>query len=272
VPFLLALACASNVGSAATLIGNPQNMLIGQKLGLSFRGYLAEALVPSALGLVVVYLVVLRSARGKWSAPAGDPHVAAPSYDPWQTGKALAATVALVLAFLFTSWPREVLALGAAGMLLLSRKTASRELLSVVDGQLLLLFIGLFVVNHALEATGTLPPLVERLRASGIDVAHPAWLFALCVPLSNLVSNVPAVMLLLPTARHSLAGPVLALASTLAGNLLLVGSIANLIVVDQAASHGIRIGWRRHAKVGVPVTIATLAIAAAWLALRAGRA
>ncbi len=272
VPFLLALACASNVGSAATLIGNPQNMLIGQKLGLSFRGYLAEALVPSALGLVVVYLVVLRSARGKWSAPAGDPHVAAPSYDPWQTGKALAATVALVLAFLFTSWPREVLALGAAGMLLLSRKTASRELLSVVDGQLLLLFIGLFVVNHALEATGTLPPLVERLRASGIDVAHPAWLFALCVPLSNLVSNVPAVMLLLPTARHSLAGPVLALASTLAGNLLLVGSIANLIVVDQAASHGIRIGWRRHAKVGVPVTIATLALAAAWLALRAGRA
>jgi Na+/H+ antiporter NhaD/arsenite permease-like protein len=89
------------------------------------------------------------------------------------------------------------------------------------------------------------------------------------VVLSNLVSNVPAVMLLLPAADHPQAGPLLALASTLAGNLLLVGSIANLIVVDQAARLGVRISWRQHARVGVPVTVATLAIAAAWLALRA---
>ncbi len=88
------------------------------------------------------------------------------------------------------------------------------------------------------------------------------------VVLSNLVSNVPAVMLLLPTSDHALAGPILALASTLAGNLILVGSIANLIVVDQAARRGVVISWREHARVGVPVTIGTLAIAAAWLWLR----
>jgi Na+/H+ antiporter NhaD/arsenite permease-like protein len=83
--------------------------------------------------------------------------------------------------------------------------------------------------------------------------------------LSNLVSNVPATMLLLPVAKHPLAGPILALSSTLAGNLFIVGSIANIIVVDQAERLGIRISWREHARVGVPVTVATLTIAAMWL-------
>jgi Na+/H+ antiporter NhaD/arsenite permease-like protein len=107
------------------------------------------------------------------------------------------------------------------------------------------------------------------LRDSGLDLAHPAWLFPATVVLSNLVSNVPATMLLLPAATHALAGPVLALASTLAGNLLLVGRIANLIVADQAADLGIRIDWRAHARAGVPVTLATLGLAAAWIALLA---
>jgi len=106
------------------------------------------------------------------------------------------------------------------------------------------------------------------LRAAGIDLGDLRWLFPATAVLSNLVSNVPAVMLLLPHASHPLAGPILALSSTLAGNLLIVGSIANIIVVDQAAALGVRIGWREHARVGVPVTLATLAVAAAWLALR----
>ena len=77
-------------------------------------------------------------------------------------------------------------------------------------------------------------------------------------------------MLLLPSAEHSLAGPTLALVSTLAGNLFIVGSIANIIVVDAAARRGVRIAWRCHARVGVPVTLATLAITAGYLALRMG--
>jgi Na+/H+ antiporter NhaD/arsenite permease-like protein len=102
-----------------------------------------------------------------------------------------------------------------------------------------------------------------------VEPSHPATLFGLSVVLGNIVSNVPAVMLLLPAATHPLAGPVLTLSSTLAGNLFLVGSIANLIVVEQAGRLGVRIGWREHARVGVPVTLITLAIAGAWLALRA---
>jgi hypothetical protein len=111
--------------------------------------------------------------------------------------------------------------------------------------------------------------LVADLAAAGVNLTHPAPLFAATLVLSNVVSNVPAVMLLLPVAAHALAGPTLALVSTLAGNLLIVGSIANIIVVDAAARRGIRIDWRRHARVGVPVTLVTLAICAISLWWRA---
>ncbi|MDX2170342.1 MAG: SLC13 family permease [Deltaproteobacteria bacterium] len=268
-PFLLALAAAANVGSAATLIGNPQNMLIGQVLGLSFGRYLLDAAVPAALGLVVVWAVIAWSARGAWSAPPSALRVAAAPFDAWQTGKGLAVLAALIVAFLCTDWPRDVLALAAAGVLLLSRRMASRDMLALVDWQLLLLFMALFVVNHALAASGTLALLEAHLAAAGVDLRQPVWLFGSTVVLSNLVSNVPAVMLLLPLADTPLGGPILALASTLAGNLILVGSIANLIVVDQAARLGVRIGWAEHARVGVPITLISLALAAAWLWLRA---
>ncbi len=268
VPFLLALACAANVGSAATLIGNPQNMLIGQRLHLSFAGYMLDAAVPAVVGLVVVWAVVCASVSGRWRKTTPPVDVAAPAYNRYQTGKAIVVLVLLVLAFLFLSVPREVVALTAAGLLLTSRRTASRDLLSLVDWLLLVLFVGLFVVNFALADSGVLAQIEEALRGLGIDLERPAVLFPATVVLSNLVSNVPAVMLLLPQATHLKAGPILALASTLAGNLFIVGSIANIIVVEQAAKLGVRIRWREHARVGVPVTAITLAIAALWIALR----
>jgi Na+/H+ antiporter NhaD/arsenite permease-like protein len=172
---------------------------------------------------------------------------------------------AVIAAFLFTSWPREVVALAAAGLLLISRRMASREMLGLVDWHLLILFAGLFVVNAAFVRSGQLGGVLMVLRSGGFDLTHPAALFGVTTVLSNIVSNVPAVMLLLPFTAHDLAGPVLALASTLAGNLLIVGSIANLIVVDQAARLGITIDWRTHARIGVPVTLITLVIAGAWL-------
>jgi Na+/H+ antiporter NhaD/arsenite permease-like protein len=142
---------------------------------------------------------------------------------------------------------------------------ASREMLALVDWHLLVLFIGLFVLNEAVERAGLLRELDTWLAAAGIDLARPAWLFVVTPLVSNLVSNVPAVMLLLPASSGPQAGAVLALASTFAGNLLIVGSIANIIVVDQAASRGVAIDWRTHARTGIPVTLTTLAIAAAWL-------
>ena len=129
----------------------------------------------------------------------------------------------------------------------------------------------MIVVNHALELTGLTRQAVAWLGAQGVDLADPATLFVATLGLSNLVSNVPAVMVLMPLANTGSGdhvGVTLALVSTMAGNLLIVGSIANLIVVDAAARCGITIDWRRHARTGVPVTLVTLAVVAGWLALR----
>jgi Na+/H+ antiporter NhaD/arsenite permease-like protein len=143
-------------------------------------------------------------------------------------------------------------------------------MLGLVDWELLILFIGLFVVNHALAHTGVTAQAVQWLAGQGFALTEPGWLFVAALLLSNVVSNVPAVMLLLPAATEPFSGPMLALVSTLAGNLFIVGSIANIIVVDAARRQGIVIDWRRHLRAGLPVTVATLAITAAWFAWRAG--
>jgi Na+/H+ antiporter NhaD/arsenite permease-like protein len=175
----------------------------------------------------------------------------------------------VVGAFLLTSWPRETVALSAAGVLLLSRRMHTREMLGLVDWQLLVLFGGLFVVNDAIASTSLLRTALDGLARGGVDLHQPGWLLAAVVVLSNLVSNVPAVMLLLPAAEHGQAALVLALGSTLAGNMFIVASIANIVVVDQAQRVGVKISWMEHARTGVPVTLVTLAIAAAWLVVLA---
>jgi Na+/H+ antiporter NhaD/arsenite permease-like protein len=272
LPFLLGLACAANIGSAATLIGNPQNMLIGQVLELSFLAYFLEALVPVLLGLAATWGVIAWQTRGKWITVLDDPaperrQEEAP-YDRWQTAKGLAVATALLAVFLFSSMPREVAALTGAGLLLMSRKLHSHKMLGLVDWELLILFIGLFVVNHALQQTGLTTAAMQALADAGVALTEPGPLFVVTLLLSNVVSNVPAVMLLLPAATEPFSGPLLALVSTLAGNLLIVGSIANIIVVDAARRRGIAIDWRSHARTGVPVALATLAITAGWFALR----
>ena len=270
LPFLLGLACAANVGSAMTVIGNPQNMLIGQTLHLSFGGYLRAAWLPATLGLLATWGVIAWQFRHRWhdgeTDGGGQPLPVPPPFNRWESGKGLAVAVALLAAFLLAPWPRELCALAGAALILTSRRRGSRDMLGLVDWQLLVLFIGLFVINDAFQATGWPARLVVAAAARGIDLAHPAGLFAGVVVLSNAVSNVPAVMLFLPLATHPQAGPLLAIGSTLAGNLFLVGSIANLIVADLARRHGVALDWRSHARTGVPVTLVTLAVAATVLA------
>jgi Na+/H+ antiporter NhaD/arsenite permease-like protein len=276
VPFLLALACSANIGSALTLIGNPQNMLIGETLALSFAGYMQEAAIPVLLGLLITWSFIAWLSCHAWHMMPGESALAGghpageepPALDCWQTAKGLAVGAAVFALFLFAPLPREVVALTAAGLLMLSRKLHSRKMLGLVDWQLLVLFIGLFVVNHALEKTGLPADAVGQLREIGVHIDHPGPLFAVAFLLSNIVSNVPAVMLLLPVATHEMAGLVLALSSTLAGNLLIVGSIANIIVVDAAQRRNIRIDWKAHARIGVPVTLMTMVITAVWLWIR----
>jgi Na+/H+ antiporter NhaD/arsenite permease-like protein len=278
VPFLLGLACAANIGSAATLIGNPQNMLIGSVLQLPFGGYVRQALPPVTLSLLVLWAWLVwgpghedATAQARPSValpgdlPTGYGPLQAPPFDAWQTSKGLAVATALILVFLFTDWPREVAALVGAGVLLLSRRLHSADVMGFIDWQLLVLFIGLFVVNHAFESTGLAAQAVAWLAAQGVQLAAPGALLVAGFGLSNLVSNVPAVMLLLPHLSGPDAGVTLALVSTLAGNLLLVGSIANLIVVDLAQKSGVTIDWRMHARVGLPVTLLTLGLVWGWL-------
>ena len=274
VPFLIGLACAANIGSAATLIGNPQNMLIGSVLQLPFGGYVRQALGPVVLGLGFLWLWLAygpgsRTGASELARPVAVPVPLedAPAFDRWQTAKGLSVAGVLLLVFLFTDWPRDVAALVGAGVLLLSRRLHSSQVMGFVDWQLLLLFMGLFVVNHAFEQTGLATEAVAWLAAQGVHLSDPGALLVLGAALSNLVSNVPAVMLLLPHlgANASEAGVMLALVSTFAGNLLLVGSIANLIVVDLAAKQGIAIDWKQHALTGIPVTLGSLAVVWGWM-------
>jgi Na+/H+ antiporter NhaD/arsenite permease-like protein len=267
VPYLVGLACAANVGSTATLVGNPQNMLIGEVLALEFSRFSLLALPPVLGGLALTWAVIALMVRGRWQLGAPGTMPAPPTMDPWQTSKGLAVAAALLVLFLWAPWPRELLALAAAGILLASRRMHSRQTLGLVDWQLLVLFAGLFIVNHAFQASGLANAMFAWLAERGVDPAAPLTLFLITPVLSNLVSNVPAVMLLLPVAEGESAGLILALASGLAGNLLIIGSIANIIVVGLAAAAGVPLSWRRHAALGVPVTLATLALAGGWLAL-----
>lgn len=279
LPFLIGLACAANIGSAATLIGNPQNMLIGSVLQLPFGGYVRQAWAPVAIALVLLWLW-LAYGPGARTAPAPDARPALPAevaeappeepaFDPWQTAKGLLVASALMVIFLFTDWPRDVAALVGAGVLLLSRRLHSSHVLGLIDWPLLLLFMGLFVVNHAFETTGLAAQAVAWLGTQGVRLTDPGPLLVAGAVLSNLVSNVPAVMLLLPHLGGSgeQAGVMLALVTTFAGNLLLVGSIANLIVADLARQQGIVIDWKRHAVTGIPVTLLTLAVVWGWMKL-----
>ena len=283
VPFLVGLACAVNIGSAATLIGNPQNMLIGSVMALHFADYTRQALVPVGLALLLLWgwlawgpssttpALLAGADRPDLTAcaPAVDDGVGEPALDRWQAGKGLVVSLSLLLVFLLTGWPREVAALLGAGVLLLSRRLHSAQVMRVVDWGLLVLFMGLFVVNHAFQATGLASQAVAWLAAHGVVMADPGPLFVLGLALSNLVSNVPTVMLMLPHLGSGAAGQQaatwLALVCTFAGNLLLVGSIANLIVADLAKQQGIAIGWREHAAIAMPVTLASLAILWWWI-------
>jgi Na+/H+ antiporter NhaD/arsenite permease-like protein len=267
VPYLLAMACSVNAGSTATIIGSPQNMLIGQHMDLSFGGFMVYTAVPALLALAVIWLLISFLYRNQWELPGAVQGERAETYrfDRMESAKGLVITAVVVGIFLFTDWPRELVALAAGGFLLMNAHFQSRKMLDQIDWQLLILFISLFIVNGAFQQTHLPQQWVDSLQIHGIDFQHPATLFVTTFLLSDLVSNVPAVMLLLPYAKDVIAGPAMALAAGMASNLIIIGSIANIIVVEAAARYGVAISFREHARTGVPVTLLSLLIAAGWL-------
>jgi Na+/H+ antiporter NhaD/arsenite permease-like protein len=265
-PFLFSLAAASNAGSAATLIGNPQNIMIGQVGGLGFWSYFAAAIVPSILGLAISFACIAWIWRASLRAEAAAVPIAAPQYDRQQTG--ICGMALLVLLILFTtSLPREISALLIAACLIVSRKYATRQLLDEIDLPLLILFACLFVVNDAFARTGLAEHAMRAMEAYGLLPDRISLLSPLALALSNTIGNVPAVVMILKVWQGIPEGTLVGLAilSTLAGNLLLVGSLANLIVAERAAGQGVLLSFRDHAKAGVPITLLSMAIAGLWL-------
>lgn len=267
-PFLIALAGASNAGSAITVIGNPQNILIGQVGGLDFWRFAAVCAVPGLLALLCVGLVVWLGWKKELTAKPGSNAPPPESYDGWQTGKGALAVLVLIAAFA-TPFPRELAALAVAGLLLASRKMSSREMIGAVDWHLLLLIACLFIVTSAFAQLDMAAQGVALLKEQGWRLESLNFMTPVLLFLSNSIGNVPAVILLLSLFGTPDAGALhgLALISTLSGNLLLTGSLANIIVAERAQSVGVRLGFADHAKSGVPMTLLSLALAVGWLCL-----
>jgi Na+/H+ antiporter NhaD/arsenite permease-like protein len=265
-PFLFALAAASNVGSAATLIGNPQNILIGQVGRVGFWPYAAIAFVPAIVGLGIVFACIAVAWRSALAAQASDTVMVAPPVDRRQTGICTVALAALLILFT-TPLPREISALLVAAGLIVSRTVPSRQLLDEIDLPLLILFASLFIVNDAFGRTGLADDALQVLISQGLLPDRVSLLAPVSLLLSNTIGNVPAVVMILQVWRGIPEGTLVGLAilSTFAGNLLLVGSLANLIVAERATMAGVRLSFRDHAMAGVPITLISMLFAGLWL-------
>jgi len=273
IPYLIGLAVASNIGSAATIIGNPQNMLIGQMGQLDFGRFFAWCGPPTLLSLIGAFGIICRGYRNTFDLPASAsiPEASWPVFNRWQTAKGLTAVVVLILLF-FTRLPREITAIAVAGVLLCSRRLKSRQIVELVDWYLIALFFALFVVTQAVTDAGLPAAVMTALQSRGGDLTNLYVLSLISTILSNLFSNVPAVMLLIRflDPGDPFQWQTLALSSTFAGNLITIGSIANLIVFEQARFYGVEITFRGHARIGLPVTAFSLLVLWAWIWLRQG--
>ena len=268
LPYLLGLATASNIGSAATITGNPQNILIGSVSGVSYRDFVAHLGPVALIGLFVdwalLHFIFLRS-DGKGAQPYPGKiethHKAPETYLAWP----MTVTLGVLAGFLLGFSPPLVAAAGGA-LLLVQRHREPRAIYGDVDWSLLVLFLGLFLILGGAEQAGITRELLgfaERLNL------HDSVIFAAVVTLlSNIASNVPTVMLLkgLVPQFHDVhrAWLLLAMSSTLAGNLTITGSVANIIVVEKARAEA-HISFVEYMKIGVPVTVITMAIGLLWL-------
>jgi Na+/H+ antiporter NhaD/arsenite permease-like protein len=267
VPYLVALATAANVGSVATLTGNPQNMLVGSFSNLSYRGFLLRegpiALVGLACVFLVVWLVYRRDLPATFTPPQAKSRVSV--HYPLMR-KTVAAVGVMLIAFL-AGVPIALVAIAGAAYSLFTRRVKPEKVYREVNWRLLVLFVGLFVLTGGIEKSGLVEDLVHVGDTIGLH--RPAMLTVTTAVLSNVVSNVPAVLLfksLIPTFGEPDRGwLILAMASTLAGNLTILGSVANLIVVEAAREARVEIGFVAYCRVGIPLTVLTLVVG--WLLL-----
>jgi Na+/H+ antiporter NhaD/arsenite permease-like protein len=269
-PYLIALAGAANAGSGATVIGNPQNILIGQVGRLDFWGFAAACGPPALLGLASVFAVTWIVWRRTLSDLAvRDSGVAIPRMDRFGVAKGIVAA-AVLLALFSTRLPHVADVLLVTAVLLVSRRLATREVLGLVDWHLLVLFGGLFIVTAALAETALPGNALAAMTDFGIDPRGLPSMVLLRLFASNTIGNVPTVVLLTTVLKDLPTEILYAMAalSTLAGNLLIVGSLANIIVVERAKQAGVTLGLMEHARCGVPISLISLTLTTAWFAAR----
>ncbi|HEY1242995.1 MAG TPA: anion transporter [Bryobacteraceae bacterium] len=265
VPYLLAVAMASNVGSVATITGNPQNMMIGSFSRIPYPAFAAQLAPIAAVGLLltVIAIAVIYREEFREEKPLPIPHEPAP-VNRVLLWKSLVVAI-IMMGFFFAGQPVPKVAVIAGALLLLTRRVNPEKIYREIDWGLLVMFIGLFIVIAGLEKTTVAADLFAAASRYHLERTAPMSVFTAL--LSNLVSNVPAVLVFkgfvshLPDAAH--AWLTLAMSSTLAGNLTVLGSVANLIVV-QKSRHSVRISFWEYAKTGVPLTIVTVA-AGVWM-------
>jgi Na+/H+ antiporter NhaD/arsenite permease-like protein len=267
IPYLLAIAMASNIGSVATITGNPQNMIIGSLSHVPYGLFVAALAPVAAMGLVIVALLIAFAYWREFFTREQFAQYQMPShYHGPLLIKTVMVTAAMVVLF-FLGQPVAKVAIVGGAFLLLTRRVNPGKIYRDIDWPLLVMFVGLFIVVAALEKTVITPDVV--VAVGRLRLGDTAVLSAVTALLSNLVSNVPAVLVLKPFVAPlpdpQRAWLVIAMASTLAGNFTLVGSIANLIVAQRAKAHGVEIGFRSHFVIGAPLTVLTIVLGVVWL-------
>ena len=264
-PHLLGVAMASNIGSAATLLGNPQNILVGGLSGLSFLDYFSAAAPVATMGLACTYLALAWFYRRELAVAWTDQQPVIAAVHPYLVRKSLLTLAAILLAYIAGVELAMASAVGAA-FLLITRRVNPNKVYTSIDFNLLIVFIGLFVIVAGVEISRLMVHILQLLSFGGFSRLS---VFAVVTTIvSNIVSNVPAVLLLkffIPATQPELWWKALALFSTLAGNLTITGSIANLIVVEIARRQHVEISARDYFVVGSPLTIVTTAIGVFWL-------
>jgi Na+/H+ antiporter NhaD and related arsenite permeases len=268
IPYVVAVATASNIGSTATITGNPQNMLIGSLSGFPYVEFLAR-LAPVALaGLFLNWALLHRLyLPGSVDRVRVAEVLSAPEFQHERIRKKPVVVLLIVLAGFLVGVPAAMMAAIGAALLLITRTVDPRKMYDGVDWGLLVFFLGLFIIVGGAERAGLTGNLLRPVATWNL---HRIPIFVVVTTLlCNVVSNVPAVMLL-RTLVSGFPDPhtgwlALAMASTLAGNLTITGSVANIIVVERAAADGVHVGFREYFRVGLPVTAATLAVGSVWL-------
>jgi Na+/H+ antiporter NhaD/arsenite permease-like protein len=272
VPYLIAVATSSNIGGVATITGNPQNMLIGSLSGISYREFLWSLAPVAIAGLFINWLLMARMPLRSTDRAVVEQALEAPDFRHEPMRPKPVAVLTMILAGFLIGVPAAMMAAVGAATLLITRTVDPQKIYEQVDWGLLVFFVGLFVIVGGADRAGLTNALLDPIRAWDLH-RLPVFVTAVAA-LSNVVSNVPAVMLvrtLVPDFPDPEGGWLaLAMSSTLAGNLTITGSVANIIVVERARAEGVRISFREYFRIGLPVTAATIIAGTLWLWLTRG--